>query len=94
MKRICSNCGEPFEDTPGKRPRKFCTIACRSENQKRLNEWKRKLAEKAKKEAEAEKINKLSLADAQREARKAGMTYGQFYAEMQKKKVKIERRTK
>ena len=87
MIRICKICGKEFET--GGTPAKCCSKKCMVENNRRIAEERRKLKKegkpvqpKRKKKAVNNEITRLAI-----EARKHGMSYGQYVAQMQFQKV-------
>lgn len=81
--RNCQHCGKPFTVMKNGGGKKFCSRACQIEHNKAgATERYHKAKEKAKQkrlEEELAKANKPeSLAEVQRKAQAAGMSYGKY----------------
>ena len=93
-KKVCTICGKEF--IAHNKATKMCSDACRSIREKQLGkireEKHKKEAEKARKKKKKKKKGN-PLVDMAVQARKHGMTYGQYvgYLECQKSRLERER---
>lgn len=86
MVKICVWCGEPFN--PVNNRQLTCSKNCQKERYRKLDNWNKKMEYhriKDEEKAEKEKCKpiakpKMSINDTQAEARRLGLTYGQYVA--------------
>ena len=87
--RNCLRCGKPFTVMKNGGGKKFCGKACQLEHNKAgaTERWHKVYKERRRKErmaAEQEKKNRPeSIAEIQRKARAAGLSYGQYMLQRQ-----------
>lgn len=79
--RICAICGKTF--IAGKYNAKYCSVECQDEGRRNHDKKNRKAGQERKKEErKSKKKRQKALVDIAVEAKKAGMTYGQYVARM------------
>lgn len=79
MKRYCKCCGKPFETIYI--AAKYCGESCRVDSQRR-EKMERQRERRKMEKAEKEKTKSATIVSIDAEARKAGMSYGQYVAKM------------
>lgn len=85
MFKICKVCGKEF-DTKGT-VAKCCSPECKEENAKLVSRMISKRNRNKAKRPKGQKSNMKQINDIAVEARKHGMSYGQYVAQMQFQKV-------